>query len=105
MEKPNRWCAARRLTLAPFLIEVKLFRRERRAARHDDSAVPSVEIGALDRAIVDVGTGAHIGPVDMTGSGIDRDAIRHLTIGNNDPVVGAVRVHRMNATAAQLEKE
>ena len=62
--------------LAVLLIELDLLRRERGAPRNDDPAILSVEIGALDGAIVCAGTGAHVGPVDMAGSDIDRDAVR-----------------------------
>jgi hypothetical protein len=41
----------------------------------------------------------------MAGSDIDRDAIRQMTIGDNDLPVGAVRAHRVNTTTAQLENE
>ena len=62
--------------LAVLLIEVDLLWRERVARRNDDPAIPSVEIGALDGAIVCAGTGAHVGPVDMAGADIDHDAVR-----------------------------
>jgi hypothetical protein len=41
----------------------------------------------------------------MTGSDIDHDAIRKVTIGDNDPAIGTVRAHRMNTTTTQLEDE
>src|ERR1700688_1637746 len=55
--------------LAIFLIEMKLLRRERAAFGNDDGAIPSIEVSALDRAVVATGD-AHVGPVDMTGFGI-----------------------------------
>ena len=91
--------------LAVFLIELDLLRRERDARRNDDPAILSVEIGALDGAIVCAGTGAHVGPVDMAGFDIDHDAIRKMTIGDDDLPVGAVRAHRVNTTTTQLENE
>ena len=91
--------------LAALLIELDLLRRERGTRRNDDPAILSIEIGALDGAIVYAGTGAHVGPVDMAGSDIDRDAIRQMTIGDNDLPVGAIRVHRVNSTTTQLEDE
>ena len=48
---------------------------------------------------------AHVGPVDMTGSDIDRDAIRELTIGDNDLVVRAIRIYRVNSIATQFQEE
>src|SRR6516225_9748123 len=73
------------------------------ALRDDDSAVSAVDIGALDRAVVQIGN-AHVGPVDMTGSDIDRDAIREPAIGDNDLVVRAVRIHRVNSVATQFQE-
>ena len=39
-----------------------------------NSAIAAVEVGALDRTVVQVGD-AHIGPIDVTGIGVDDDAI------------------------------
>ena len=90
--------------LAVLLIELELLRRERTTRRNDDTAIVSVEIRTLDGAIVEVGN-AHVGPIDMAGADIDRDAIRQSTIGDDDLPVGAVRVHRVNATTTELENE
>ena len=54
------------IELAALLIEVDLLRRVRDALRDDDLAIPAVEVGALDRAVVEVGD-AHVGPIDVTG--------------------------------------
>ena len=51
------------------------------------------------------GTGAHIGPVDVAGGGIDRDAIRHMTSADDHLPIRAVGAHRMDASTAQLEEE
>ena len=64
-----------------------------------------VDVGAVDRAIVHAGTGAHVGPVDMAGCDIDRDAIRQLTIGDDDLSIGTVRIHRLNTVVAQLQHD
>jgi len=48
--------------------------------RYDHSAIFAVDIGALDRAVICAGLEAHVGPVDMTGSDIDRDAIGHPAV-------------------------
>jgi hypothetical protein len=93
------------IELAVFLIELDLLRREGGAAWNDHPAILAINIGALDRAIVDAGIGAHVGPVDMAGADIDGNSVRKLTIGDNDLAVGTVRVHRVNTAAAQLEKE
>src|SRR5262249_11884392 len=67
------------IELAAVLIEVDLLRRVRDALRDNDLAVAAVEVGALDRAVVEVGD-AHIGPVDMTGLHIDDDAVGQTAI-------------------------
>ena len=62
--------------LAVLLVELELLRRERAALRNDRRAIPPVEVGALDGAVVQVGD-AHVGPVDVPAFDIDRDAIGH----------------------------
>jgi len=52
----------------------------RATRRNDDCPVASVEIGAFDRAVVHRRAGAHVGPVDVTGGDVDRDAIRKATL-------------------------
>ena len=92
------------IEFAAVLIEVDLLRRVRDALRDDDHAVPAVEIGALDRTVVEVGN-AHVGPVDVTGLRIHDDAVGKTAIGDNGFAVGAVGIHRVNAVAAQFENE
>ena len=92
------------IEFAAFLIEVDLFRRVGDALRDDDPAVLAVEVGALDRAVVEVGD-AHVGPIDMTSLRIHDDAVGEVAIGDDRFAVGAVRVHRVNTVAAQFEKE
>ena len=92
------------IELAAVLIEVDLFRRVGDALRDDDPAVPAVEVGALDRAVVEVGD-AHVGPIDMTGLRIHDDAVGEMAIRDDGLAVGAVRIHRVNAVAAQFENE
>jgi hypothetical protein len=83
---------------------VNLLRRVGDALRDDGPAVPAVEIGALDRAVVEVGD-AHIGPIDMTCLRVHDDAVGEVAIGDYCFAVGAIRVHRVNTVAAQFEKE
>jgi hypothetical protein len=92
------------IEFAAILIEVDLFRRVCDALRDNDSAIPAVEIGPLDRTVVEVGD-AHVGPIDMTGLRIHDDAVGEMAIGNDGLAVGAVEIHRVNPVAAQLENE
>ncbi len=78
---------------------------ERDALGNDDPAIFAVDVSALDGAIVCAGTRSHVGPVEVAGSGIDHDAIWQMTIGDNDLLVGAVGIHRMNAAGAHFENE
>ena len=81
-----------------------MFRRVCDALRDDDFAIPAVEIGPLDRTVVEV-RDAHVGPIDMTGLRIHDDAVGEMAIGNDGLAVGAVEIHRVNAVAAQFENE
>ena len=67
-------------------------------------AIPPVEVGALDGAVVLVGN-AHVGPVDVPAFDIDRDAIGQPALGDDDLAVGAVRVQREHTVAAEVENE
>src|SRR6202040_1431504 len=51
------------IQLAILLVELELFGRERPTLRDDGLAIPPVEIGALDGAVVPAGD-THVGPVD-----------------------------------------
>jgi hypothetical protein len=90
----TRWCVG--ITIDPKL--------ECDALRDNDSTIPAVEIGPLDRAVVEV-RDAHVGPIDMTGLRIHDDAVGEMAIGSDGLAVGAVGIHRVNAVAAQFEKE
>ncbi len=81
-----------------------LFRRVGDALRDDNPAVPAVEVGALDRAVVEVGD-THVGPIDMTRLRIHDDAIGEVAISHDGPAVRSIGVHRVNAVAAQFEHE
>ncbi len=94
--------AVRPVQLAAELVELKLFGSERAPLGNDRLAIPPVEVGALDGAVVQVGD-AHVGPVDVPTCDIDRDAIRHPTLVDDDLAVGAIRVHREHAVAAEVE--
>ena len=91
--------------LAVLPVELQLLGRERATRGNDDPAIPSVNVGALDGAIIRGGTGAHVGPVDMAGFDIDNDAIGKTTIGDNDLAVGAIRAHRLDTATTQLQNE
>ena len=91
--------------LAVLLIELELLWRMRGAGRNEDPAIASIEIGALDRAVVGRDAEAHVRPVDMAGLEVDRDAVREMTVGDDDLSVGTVGPHRVDAVAAQLEDE
>ena len=69
--------------LAVLLIEMELLGRERAPLRNDGLAIPPVEIGAFDGAVVQV-RNAHVGPVDVPGFHVDRDAIGEPAIGDDD---------------------
>jgi hypothetical protein len=81
-----------------------LLRAEGAALGNDDPSVLPVYGAALDGTVVQIGH-AHIGPIDVTRLRIDRDAVGVSAIGDDDLLVGAVGIHRMNAAAAQLENE
>jgi hypothetical protein len=76
----------------------------RDALRDDDSAIPSVDVGALDRAVVEAGD-THIGPIDISGVRIHDYAVGEVAIGNDGLAVGSVGTHRVNAIPAQFEKK
>ena len=90
--------------LAAFLIENDLLRGVGGSNWNNDLAVLAVEIGALDGPVVQVGN-AHIGPVDMTGLGIDDDAVGKVTARHDGLAVGTVRVHHVNFPGVYLENE
>src|SRR5258708_39609430 len=92
------------IELTAVLIELDLFRRVRDALRDNDPAIPAVEVGPLDRTVVEVGH-AHVGPINMTCLRIHDDAVGEMAIGNNGLAIGAVDIHRVNAVAPQFEKE
>src|SRR5262249_31993494 len=87
------------------LIEVDLLRRKRATGWHDERAIPSIEIGTLDRTAVLVGRDAHVGPIDVAGRHIDDDAVRVRTIRCNDRAMRAVRIDGENAPSTQVEQE
>ena len=84
------------IELAVFLIEMDLFRRVGDALRNDDPAIPAVEVGALDRAVVEVGD-THVGPIDMTRLRIHDDAVGQMAISDDSLFVGPVRIHHVDA--------
>ena len=92
------------IELAACLIEVDLFRRVSDALRDNDPAIPAVEVGALDRAVVEVGN-THVGPIDMTRLRIHDDAVGQMAIGDDGLFVGPVRIHRVDAAGVEFENE
>ncbi|MBO0758275.1 MAG: hypothetical protein J2P54_20690 [Bradyrhizobiaceae bacterium] len=48
---------------------------------------------------------AHVGPINMTCVRGHDDAVGEMAIATNGLAVGAVDIHRVNAVAAQFEKE
>ena len=68
-------------------VELELFGRERAPLGNDRLAIPPVEVGALDGAVIQIGD-AHVGPVDVPVFDIDRDAIRHPALVDDDLAVG-----------------
>ena len=67
-------------------------------------AIPPVEVSAFDGAVVPVGN-AHVGPVDMPGFDVHRNAVGEPALGDDDLAIRAVRVHREHPVAAGFEKE
>ena len=80
------------IELAIVLIEVDLLRRVGNALWDDHPPITAVEIGALDRAVVETGH-AHVGPIDVASLRIDDDAVREMATGNDGFAVGSVRIH------------
>src|SRR3954470_19655143 len=83
---------------------MKLLRRECLAFANDGYAILTVEIDALDRAVVLAGK-AHVGPVNMSGFKIDDDAIWHSRSAENDFSVRPIGVSRINPAATCFEEE
>src|SRR5947207_5545528 len=96
--------AVRPVELPSRPIELELLRRERAALRDDRLPVSTVDVGTLDRPIVLAGH-AHVGPVDVSRLGIDDDAVRHPTAGDDHASIGAVRLHRQDPPGAGVEHE
>src|SRR5712675_1911757 len=81
---------------------MELLRRKRLAFANDGYAIPTIDIDALNRAIV-LARNAHVGPVNVSGFNIDDDAIRDSSSADNDFSVRAVGVSRMNPATACFE--
>jgi hypothetical protein len=58
----------------------------------DHLPITAVEIGALDRAVVEIGN-AHVGPLDVASLRIDDDTVREMATGNDGLAVGSVRIY------------
>src|SRR5262249_9545171 len=72
--------------------------------RDDDLSILAVEVGALDRAVIDGGI-AHVGPIDVTRRHIHSDAVGKAAIGDDGLAVGTIGIHRVYAVPAQFENE
>src|SRR4029077_10053601 len=81
---------------------MELLRRECLAFANNGYAIPTIEIDALNRAIV-LARNAHVGPVNVSGFNIDDDAIGDSSSADNDFSVRPVGVNRMNPAAACFE--
>src|SRR5258708_15635213 len=96
--------AVRPVELAALLLEMELLWRERAAFCNDDSTIAAVEIRAFDRAVILV-RNAHVGPVDVARSRIDREAVGKPASGDECFRIRAIGVEREDAAAAQDEHE
>ena len=91
--------------LAVLLVEMELLRSKRAALGDDRLAIPPVEVGALDGAVVQAGD-AHVGPVDVPAFDIDRDAVWEPAFVDDDFAWSEPSgVHREHAFAADVENE
>jgi len=72
--------------------------------RNNDPAVPAVEVGTLNRAVVEVGD-THVGPIDMSRLRIHDDAVGQMAIGDDGLFVGPVRIHRVDSVGVYFENE
>src|SRR5262249_12677896 len=88
--------------LATFLFEMELLGRKRRALRDNRYAIAALEIASLDRAVITV-RNAHVGPIDVPGLCIDRDAIRDPAIGHQNFLVRSIAPDRKDASVASVE--
>ncbi|HEX6028016.1 MAG TPA: hypothetical protein VFY64_03145 [Nitrososphaeraceae archaeon] len=79
------------IQLAVLLIEMELFWSERAALGKDHPAILSVEIGALNGTIVQIGN-PHVSPVNVAGLNVDYYAIGVSTLGYDDLLVGAISI-------------
>ena len=78
------------IEFAGLLIENDLLGRVGLALCDDRLAVPSVEIRALNQAVVKVWD-AHVGPVDVTGFHIDDDPVGQMAFRHNGFASGGGR--------------
>jgi hypothetical protein len=74
------------------------------ALRDNDPTIAAIQIGPLDRAIIEVGD-THIGPIEITSLGIHNDAVGQMTIGNDGILVRSIGIHHMNAARVYFENE
>jgi hypothetical protein len=72
--------------------------------RSGNLAVLSVDIGPLDRAVVQA-RDAHIRPVDMASLNVDDDAVGQMAIRHDSLTAGTVGIHGVNAAGVQLKNK
>jgi hypothetical protein len=85
-------------------VELKLLRRVDGAFGNDGRAVAPVEVDAFDRAVV-AAERAHVGPVEVPGVGVDRDAVRQVAARGDDLLVGTVGADREHTALGKVEDE
>src|SRR5262245_33101343 len=83
---------------------MQLLWREGAALWDDGLAIAPVEVGAFDRAVVEV-RNAHVGPIDVTCFDIDDDAVGEWAPGDDHLAVASVGIHRQDTAVAQVENE
>ena len=90
------------IELAALLIEDDLLRSVGVSLCDDRLAVLAVDVGALDRPVIQAWD-AHVGPVDMASLSIDDDAVGQMAIRHDGLAVGTVRIHGVNAAGVQFK--
>ena len=73
-------------------------------ATNDRLAIGAVEIHALDGTVV-LPRSAHVGPVDVSRTDIDCDAIGPVAFARDDLLVRTVGIERKDATSSQIEEK
>jgi hypothetical protein len=80
---------------------MELFWRKSASLGNDHPAILSIEVGALNGTIVQIGN-THVSPVNVAGLNVDYYAIGVSTLGYDDLPVGAVSIQREDTATAQI---